>query len=57
MVEAVRATFSRRQTLLPSGTPLALSDKFASDQLKASQWAAFLRKNALKELGGGCEFA
>lgn len=49
MVEAVRATFSRRQTPLPSGVPLALSDKFASDPLKMSQWAAFLRKSALKD--------
>jgi predicted nucleotidyltransferase component of viral defense system len=49
MVEAIRATFSRRQTPLPSGAPLALSDKFASDSLKISQWAAFLRKSALKD--------
>src|SRR5262249_51967177 len=49
MAEAIRATFSRRQTPLPSGAPLALSDKFASDPLKMSQWAAFLRKSALKD--------
>jgi hypothetical protein len=49
MVEAIRATFSRRQTPLPPGVPLALSDKFASDPLKKSQWAAFLRKSALKD--------
>jgi predicted nucleotidyltransferase component of viral defense system len=49
MVEAIQATFSRRQTPLPSGTPLALSDKFASDSLKISQWKAFLRKSALKD--------
>ena len=49
MVEAIRATFSRRQTALPAGVPLALSDKFASDPLKMSQWAAFLRKSALKD--------
>jgi len=49
MVEAIRATFARRQTPLPSGAPLALSDKFASDPLKMSQWAAFLRKSALKD--------
>lgn len=49
MVEAIRATFSRRQTPLPSGVPLALSDKFASDPLKTSQWTAFLRKSGLKD--------
>ncbi len=49
MVEAIRATFARRQTPLPSGAPVALSDKFASDPLKMSQWAAFLRKSALKD--------
>ncbi len=49
IVEAIRATFTRRQTPLPSVTPLALSDKFASDSLKMSQWTAFLRKSALKD--------
>lgn len=49
IIEAIRATFSRRQTPMPSGAPIALSDKFASDPLKASQWTAFLRKSALKD--------
>jgi predicted nucleotidyltransferase component of viral defense system len=49
IVDAIRATFLRRQTSLPAGVPLALSDKFASDPLKISQWAAFLRKSALKD--------
>jgi len=49
IAEAIRATFARRLTPLPSVTPLALSDKFASDPLKTSQWTAFLRKSALKD--------
>jgi predicted nucleotidyltransferase component of viral defense system len=55
IVEAIRATFTRRQTPLPSVTPLALSDKFASDPLKMSQWTAFLRKSALKDQEKGLE--
>jgi predicted nucleotidyltransferase component of viral defense system len=49
MVEAIRATFGRRQTALPSGAPIALTDKFSLDPLKISQWTAFLRKSGLKD--------
>ncbi|MBI1762273.1 MAG: hypothetical protein HYR56_12645 [Acidobacteria bacterium] len=43
----IRATFARRQTPLPKGTPLALSEQFVSDRLV--QWQSFLRKNALRD--------
>jgi len=44
---AIEATFARRQTTLPTETPLALTQVFASDTAKQTQWNAFLRKNAL----------
>ncbi len=44
---AVAATFERRQTAVPRELPLGLSDAFAADAIKRTQWAAFLRKNRL----------
>lgn len=41
---AIKATFERRGTALPTGVPLALSDEFSEDQAKKTQWAAFLRR-------------
>jgi predicted nucleotidyltransferase component of viral defense system len=49
MAGAIRATFARRQTTLPEGAPIALTDKFSLDPLKISQWTAFLRKSGLKD--------
>jgi hypothetical protein len=46
--EALAATFGRRQTHLPTGVPLGLSDEFASDAIKQTQWKAFLAKNRLE---------
>lgn len=45
---AIEATFARRNTPLPSAAPLALTQAFANDAAKQSQWNAFLRKNALQ---------
>lgn len=45
--QAVAATFARRSTPLPSVTPLALTDAFASDASKQMQWQAFLRRTAI----------
>jgi len=42
--EAVVATFTRRKTELPSGVPPGLSDAFAIDRQKQTQWIAFLRR-------------
>ncbi len=47
---AIHATFERRGTPLPIGTPFGLSDEFARDSQKQTQWRAFLKKNALGEL-------
>lgn len=44
---AVRATFERRGTAIPAGVPTALTDEFAADGTKQTQWTAFLRRNAL----------
>lgn len=47
--EAIRATFKRRRTPLPTNVPLALSDEFAEDQTKRTQWKAFRERNALRD--------
>jgi len=46
---AIRATFQRRQTELPTTIPLALTPEFSTDRNKATQWGAFLRKGRLIE--------
>ena len=45
LTEAVRATFERRQTKIPATAPLALTQSFANDSMKITQWNAFLRKH------------
>ena len=47
LCKAIEATFSRRQTGLPSDTPIALTSVFAHDPAKKRQWQAFLRKTQL----------
>lgn len=46
--EAIKATFARRQTPLPI-PPDPFSDRLATDPIKQTQWAAFLRRNNLAE--------
>ncbi|MCC6320043.1 MAG: nucleotidyl transferase AbiEii/AbiGii toxin family protein [Phycisphaerales bacterium] len=41
---AVRATAERRKTLLPADLPVGLSDRFADDASKQTQWSAFVRR-------------
>jgi len=48
LVEAIEATFERRQTELPRAAPLALTAEFAEDTGKAKQWSAFLLRNNLQ---------
>lgn len=45
LAEAIRATFRRRGTAPPEGMPFGLTDAFAADAQKQSQWNAFLRRN------------
>lgn len=47
LARAVSATFERRETVLPSGVPIGLSDEFVTDPAKREQWAAFVRKDEL----------
>ena len=42
---AIRATFERRQTELPTVAPVALTASFYAEPNKAVQWQAFLRRN------------
>ena len=49
LAEAVRATFARRGTPLPSSTPLALTAAFADDGAKRRQWASFLAKSGVAD--------
>lgn len=50
LCRAIHATFERRRTPLPDAVPFGLSDEFAQDRQKQTQWQAFLKKNALAEL-------
>ena len=45
---AIEAMFERRKLELPGDWPKGLSDTFATDPVKQTQWAAFLRKNRLE---------
>ena len=47
LVRAIQATFTRRRTALPEGVPAGLSDAFATDTGKLTQWRAFVTKNKL----------
>ena len=44
---AIRATFERRQTPIPTTVPLALTAEFAGDPDKQRQWTGFLQRSGL----------
>lgn len=48
--KAVEATFARRKLGIPSAWPVGLTDTFATDSGKQTQWTAFLRKNRLQQM-------
>jgi len=50
LVKALQATFKRRKTDLPAKRPLPLTEGFASDPAKQTQWGAFLRKNDISHM-------
>ena len=52
---AIAATFERRQTALPTDTPLALTPDFSGDETKQTQWRAFIRKGRLRIEAAGLE--
>ena len=47
LAEAIRATFDRRQTVVPAEAPIALTPAFVEDGTKQSQWRGFLRRTAI----------
>jgi hypothetical protein len=49
LAQAIAATFARRQTPVPLQTPIGLSDEFARDAIKQTQWKSFLQKNGLPQ--------
>ena len=52
LVRTLQATFMRRNTPPPlDGAPVALTDAFAEDAVKAWQWRQFLTNTALEESG------
>ena len=50
LVAALRATFARRGTILPTTTPIALSPEFAASPIKMKQWSGFTNKAQLQLL-------
>lgn len=46
--QAVRATFKRRGTKMPTDVPSGLSNQFAQDKTRIALWDAFVRRNKLK---------
>lgn len=48
LAAAIAATFARRQTVLPTERPLALTQPFSEDAAKLRQWRAFLTKNRIE---------
>jgi len=48
LVDAIRATFARRNTPLPTSVPAALTAEFSSNPIKAQQWRAFVTKAGLQ---------
>jgi predicted nucleotidyltransferase component of viral defense system len=48
LTDAIKATFARRGTELPSGIPLALTEECSRDSQKTKQWQAFLKKSSLQ---------
>jgi predicted nucleotidyltransferase component of viral defense system len=49
LVAAIRATFRRRQTPLPDGEIIALSDEFLQDEHALANWKTFAARNRLRE--------
>lgn len=49
LCRAIRATFDRRKTAVPSDTPLCLQDEFAQSGRSAELWAGFLSRSHLTD--------
>lgn len=49
MARAIRATFERRKTPLPTTLPVAFTPSFTEDPMKKSQWSGFVRKSGVRD--------
>lgn len=49
LARAIRATFARRKTPLPTKLPIALTETFGEEPMKKSQWSGFVRKAAVRD--------
>ncbi len=47
IAKAIRATFQRRNTVVPDTWPVGLTSEFADDVVKRRQWDAFLEKSRI----------
>jgi len=50
LADAIAATFSRRETDVPSTVPAGLTDAFSADPLKTQQWATYTASIGLEGL-------
>jgi hypothetical protein len=50
--DAIAATFRRRGTAIPTELPIALTDSFAKDRMKLTQWKAFVSRSGLAARAG-----
>ena len=48
LANAIRNTFARRKTAMPTVAPVALPEKFVADGVKQKQWLSFLAKSGLE---------
>jgi hypothetical protein len=55
LIRAIRATFERRKTSLPTTLPVALTTTFAEDPTKKTQWSGFVRKTGIRNAGSLAE--
>lgn len=49
LARAIRATFERRKTPLPTTLPIALTETFGTEPMKKSQWSGFVRKASARD--------
>jgi hypothetical protein len=48
--KAIQNTFERRKTEIPKDLPVALTEEFAKDASKITQWNAFLNKLSSRQI-------
>lgn len=51
LIDAIRATFERRRTSLPTIDPVCFTADFSRDRNKQAQWAAFLKRAGVDARG------